>query len=57
MKESREAAGEDDQSQFKHSSAVVWLAKITGLNLEHAYLLCVLLNFVVIAVADLLVLE
>jgi F-type H+-transporting ATPase subunit b len=49
VKETREAAGEDDASQFKHSSSVQWVAKLTGLNLEHAYLLCVLLNFVVIA--------
>ena len=51
VKETREAAGEDDQSQFKHSSSVVWVAKITGMDLEHAYWVCVLLNFVVIAVA------
>jgi F-type H+-transporting ATPase subunit b len=50
-KESREAAGEDDQSQFKHSGSVQWVAKVTGLDLEHAYWLCVLLNFVVIAAA------
>jgi F-type H+-transporting ATPase subunit b len=51
VKESREAAGEDDQSQFKHSPSVVWVAKVTGMDLEHAYLVCVLLNFVVIAAA------
>ena len=51
VRETREAAGEDDQSQFKQSPSVVWVAKITGMNLEHAYLLCVLLNFLVIAVA------
>ena len=51
VKETREAAGEDDQSQFTHSPSVVWVAKVTGMDLEHAYLLCVLLNFVVIAVA------
>jgi F-type H+-transporting ATPase subunit b len=51
VKESREAAGEDDQSQFKHSSSVQWVAKVTGMDLEHAYLVCVLLNFVVIAAA------
>lgn len=49
VKESREAAGEDDQSQFKHSPSVQLVAKITGLDLEHAYWVCVLLNFVVIA--------
>jgi len=51
VKESREAAGEDDASQFKHSSSVQWVAELTGLDLEHAYLLCVLLNFAVIAAA------
>jgi F-type H+-transporting ATPase subunit b len=51
VKKTREAAGEEDQSQFKHSSSVVWVAKVTGMDLEHAYLLCVLLNFVVVAAA------
>ena len=51
VRETREAAGEDDQSLFKQSPSVLWVAKVTGMNLEHAYLLCVLLNFVVIAVA------
>ncbi len=51
VKESREAAGEDDASQFKHSSSVQWVAEVTGLDLEHAYLLCVLLNFAVVAAA------
>ena|SRR5579872_2286897 len=51
VQETREAAGEDDQAQFKHSPSVVWVAKITGMDLEHAYVLCVVLNFVVIAAA------
>jgi F-type H+-transporting ATPase subunit b len=51
VKKSREAAGEDDQSQFKHSPSVQLVAKFTGLDLEHAYWVCVLLNFVVIAAA------
>jgi F-type H+-transporting ATPase subunit b len=51
VKESRKAAGEDDESQFKHSASVQLVAKLTGLDLEHAYLLCVLLNFAVIAAA------
>lgn len=51
VKETREAAGEDQAEQFKHSSSVVWVAKVTGLDLEHAYILCVILNFVVIAIA------
>jgi len=49
-KETREAAGEDnDTEQFKRSASVRMLAKLTGGNLQHAYWLAVLLNFVVIA--------
>jgi len=48
-KESREAAGEDEQAQFKHSASVQLVAKYTGLSLDHAYWLCVLLNFALIA--------
>jgi F-type H+-transporting ATPase subunit b len=51
VKKSREAAGEDDEAQFKQSPSVQFVAKLTGLNLEHAYWVCVLLNFVVIAAA------
>ncbi len=47
--ESREASGEDEQAQFKHSASVQLVAKLTGLSLEHAYWLCVLLNFAVVA--------
>jgi len=48
-KDSHETAGEDEQDQFKHSPAVQLVAKYTGLSLDHAYWLCVLLNFAVIA--------
>ena len=49
-KETREAAGEDDETaQFKQSASVRWLSKLTGGNLQHAYWLAVLLNFAVIA--------
>jgi F-type H+-transporting ATPase subunit b len=50
--ESREAAGEeaDETKAFKESAAVSLVAKWTGMSLQHAYWLCVLLNFVVIAV-------
>src|SRR5438045_9535805 len=48
-KQSREAAGEDDQEQFKHSGSVQFVSRITGLSLEHAYRLSVLLNFAIIA--------
>lgn len=49
-RETREAAGEEDETaQFKQSASVVWLSKLTGGNLQHAYWLAVLLNFAVIA--------
>ena len=48
-KESRESEGEDEEAHFKHSASVQWVAKHTGLSLENAYWLCVLLNFAVIA--------
>lgn len=48
-KESREAAGEDDNAKLKHSSSVQLVSKLTGLSLESAYWLCVALNFAVIA--------
>ena len=49
VKESREAAGEeDDTAKFKHSDAVRYLAKLTG-SVESAYWLCVIFNFAVIA--------
>lgn len=49
-KETREAAGEDeDAAQFKQSGSVQWIAKKTGLSLQHAYWLAVVLNFAVIA--------
>jgi F-type H+-transporting ATPase subunit b len=49
--ESREAAGEqkDETAQFKHSDSVLWLAKLTGMSLDHAYMLGVGLNFAVLA--------
>jgi F-type H+-transporting ATPase subunit b len=50
--ESKEAAGEgkDEMAEFKQSASVRGIAKLTGLNLQQSYWLCVLLNFVVIAV-------
>ncbi len=49
--QSKEAAGEekDEMAEFKQSAAVRGIAKLTGLNLQQSYWLCVLLNFVVIA--------
>lgn len=49
--ESREAAGEekDETAEFKESGSVRMVARLTGMSLQHAYWLSVLLNFVVIA--------
>lgn len=49
--ESREAAGEekDEMEEFKHSSSVQMISKITGLSLQQSYWLSVLVNFAVIA--------
>jgi F-type H+-transporting ATPase subunit b len=49
--ETREAAGEekDETEEFKQSSSVQLVAKLTGLSLGNAYLFCVVLNFVVVA--------
>jgi F-type H+-transporting ATPase subunit b len=49
--ETREAAGEakGENAEFKQSPSVVLIAKWTGMNLQHAYWLCVLSNFVVVA--------
>jgi F-type H+-transporting ATPase subunit b len=49
--ETREAAGEeaDETAEFKQSGSVQLVARLTGMSLRHAYWLCVVLNFVVIA--------
>jgi len=49
--ETREAAGEekDETAEFKQSASVRLIAKWTGMSLQHAYWLSVLLNFIVIA--------
>jgi F-type H+-transporting ATPase subunit b len=49
-RESREAAGEEEKNEtaeFKQSAAVQWIAQKTGLSLQQAYRLCVLVNFAV----------
>ena len=50
--ESNEAAGEekDEMAEFKESSSVQLIARLTGLNLRQSYWLSILLNFAVIAV-------
>jgi F-type H+-transporting ATPase subunit b len=42
-------AEEEGTAAFKHSSSVKFIAKLTGLNTESAYWLCVLGNFVIVA--------
>ena len=51
--ESREAAGEekDEFEQFKHSSSVQIISRITGWSLQQSYWASMSLNFVVIAAA------
>jgi len=55
--ESREAAGEDETAEFKHSATVRWLARITGLTPFAAYWVFVVLNFVIIAALLALILK
>jgi len=50
-KESREAADEDETTEFKQSASVAFLARITGMSLKHAYWLAVVLNFAVVSIA------
>jgi F-type H+-transporting ATPase subunit b len=47
--EPKQAAGEDDTAQFRHSSSVQMISKITGLTLDQAYWLAIILNFAIIA--------
>jgi F-type H+-transporting ATPase subunit b len=49
-KESREAAGEEEENQnLKHSAVVRKLAQVTGLSVHQAHLVAIALNFVIIA--------
>ena len=43
--EPREASGEDETTQFKHSASVRMLSKMTGLSLDGVYWLAAVLNF------------
>jgi F-type H+-transporting ATPase subunit b len=49
--ESREAAGEEkgENDELKKSPAVRFMAKLTGMSLQHAYWLGMVLNFAIIA--------
>ena len=51
--ESREAAGEEkgENDELKKSPAVQLVSRATGMSLQHAYWLCMVLNFVIIAAA------
>lgn len=56
----RHAAGEseaDEEAAFKFSPAVRGIARVTGLSLEGAYWLCVLINFGIVAVLIVLALK
>jgi F-type H+-transporting ATPase subunit b len=44
-----ENSGNDENAQFKHSASVQLLSRITGLSLEGAYWLAVILNFAIVA--------
>lgn len=44
-------AGGDETAQFRHSGSVKLLSRITGLSLDGAYWLAVILNFAVVVVA------
>jgi F-type H+-transporting ATPase subunit b len=49
--ESREAAGEeqDEMEEFKHSTSVQAISRLTGLNTRQSYWLSIVVNFAVIA--------
>lgn len=42
------SSGEDETAQFKHSASVQLLSRVTGLSLDGAYWLAVLLNFAIV---------
>jgi len=49
-KESREAAGEEEEhGELKHSRAVQWLARVTGMSVHQTHLVAIGLNFAMIA--------
>ncbi len=47
--ESKEAPAEDETTPFKHSPSVKFLSRITGLSIDGAYWLAVVLNFAIVA--------
>jgi F-type H+-transporting ATPase subunit b len=49
VRESNKEAGEpEDEIKLKHSASVKLVARWTGLSVENAYLLCVLINFAMV---------
>lgn len=44
-----EAEAQDETAKFKHSAAVKFLSRVTGLSLDAAYWLAVLINFAIVA--------
>ena len=52
VKETREAAGEDEEEnvKLKHAAPVRWLARMIGISVHGAHLLLIFLNFAIIAV-------
>lgn len=51
--ESREAAGEEkgENAELKQSPSVQFVSHLTGLSIQHAYWVCMMLNFAIIAAA------
>lgn len=47
-RETREAAGEEENENLKHSSTIRYLAKKTGLTVHQAHLMAVTLNFLIV---------
>lgn len=52
---SKEAAGEEENAQFKHSPSVQLIARITGLSLHAAYWVSIFINFAVLALLIVLI--
>ena len=51
------AEHEDEHAAFRYSPAVQGISRITGLSLENAYWLCVVINFAIVAALILLALK
>jgi F-type H+-transporting ATPase subunit b len=45
---SKEAEGEEEHAEFKHSPSVQFVAKLTGLSVNAAYWLLIIINFAII---------